>query len=60
MLSVLFSAAEFWSNPNSHPMYDVTLDDERFVMIRTVGGDVSGRLTVVLSFFEDLRQRVPN
>ena len=58
--SVLFSAAEFWSNSNSHPMYDVTLDDERFVMIRTVGGDVNGRLTVVLNFFEELKARVPN
>ena len=53
---VLFPAAEFRSFP-IHAQYDVTPDDERFIMIRNVRGDQSGELTVVVNWFEELRER---
>ena len=58
--TVLFSAVEFGRNVNNHPMYDVTPDGERFIMIRQGGGDVRGSLILVQNFFEELKERVPN
>ena len=57
---VLFPATEFRSSVN-HPMYDVTPDDERFIMIRQTG-DVStaAKLIIVQNFFEELKRLVPN
>ena len=42
--------------------YDVTRDDERFVMMRSlsVAGETVGRLVLVTNFFEELRQRMGN
>jgi serine/threonine-protein kinase len=37
--------------------YDVSLDGQRFLMIKDEAG--SGRLNVVLNWFEELKQRVP-
>ena len=58
--TVLFSAVEFGRNVNNHPMYDVTPDGRRFIMIRQGGGDVRGSLILVQNFFEELKERVPN
>ena len=55
---VLFSATAYLANVN-HRQYDVAPEDERFIMIRPVGGDVEGRLILVQNFFEELRARVP-
>ena len=56
---VLFSATEFRSNSNQ-TMYDVTPDDERFIMIRRVGGASANKLILVQNWFEELKARVPN
>ena len=42
----------FWS------FYDVNPDDERFMMIRPVGGGAQSELILVQNFFEELRARV--
>ncbi|MDP2956161.1 MAG: protein kinase [Longimicrobiales bacterium] len=55
--SVLFSATEYLTSLN-HRAYDVTPDDERFIMLRPVGGGGEGELILVLNFFEELRARV--
>ena len=57
---VLFSAAEFRAAPNRR-QYDVTLDDERYIMIRQAGdADAVTKLIWVQNFFEELKERVPN
>ena len=56
---VLFPATEFRSNAE-HPQYDVTPDDQRFIMIRQIGEDVTGKLILVQNFFEELKRLVPN
>ena len=40
--------------------YDVTADDQQFVMIRLTGAGQSGELIVVENWFEELRARVGN
>jgi serine/threonine-protein kinase len=40
--------------------YDVTPDDQRFVMIRNRGAEEAGELIVVENFFEDLKAKVGN
>ncbi len=37
-------------------MYDVTPDDQQFIMIRPVGEDVAGELILVVNFFEELKR----
>ena len=54
---VLFSATEFRSTA-AEPRYDVTPDDERFIMIRQTGETGAGEIIVVVNWFEELRQRV--
>ena len=39
-------------------LYDVTADDERFVMIRLSGSGEAGELIVVENFFEELKAKV--
>ena len=56
---VLFSATEFRA-ANNHTRYDVTTDDERFIMMRQGGEVDSGKLILVQNFFEELKARVPN
>lgn len=41
-----------------HAMYDVSPDDQRFVMFRTV--DTEGTLILIQNFLEELKQRVGN
>jgi serine/threonine-protein kinase len=55
----LFSATGYRANLN-HRQYDVAPDDERFLMLRPTGEDEAPEWTLVLNFFEELRQRVPN
>ena len=40
------------------PNYDISRDGDRFVMVKGESG--SGRLNVVLNWFDELKQRVPN
>jgi hypothetical protein len=55
---VLFSTQGYRWAP-THQFYDVTLDDQRFVMIRNVGSDDdTGELIVVENFFEELKAKV--
>lgn len=42
-----------------HPMYDVSADGERFIMLRVKDVELSA-VVLVQNFFEVLRQRVPN
>ena len=58
---VLFSMADYLLG-NGHPMYDVSPDDERFVMLR-IGNEenaAASELILVTNFFEELRQRMGN
>ncbi len=54
---VLFSTRGFRSTP-FHQQYDVTPDDQRFVMIRNLGGQEASELIVVENFFEELKAKV--
>ncbi len=56
---VLFSAQGFRWN-TWHQYYDVTPDDQRFVMIRNLGGQEASELIVVENFFEELKAQVGN
>ena len=57
---VLFSAAGYM-RATTHSMYDVSPDDQRFVMLR-IGADVAAAAEVILvtNFFEELKRLVPN
>ncbi len=55
----LFSVEGFRSATNRH-MYDVTADDQRFVMIRNPQSEEAGQLIVVENFFEELKAKVGN
>jgi hypothetical protein len=55
--SLLFSATEYLADVN-HRQYDVSPDDQRFIMLRPVG-DGGRELILVQNFFEELRARVP-
>ena len=56
---VLFSGTGYLSS-TAYATYDVTPDDQRFVMLRI--GDVSSATKLILgqNFFEELKARVPN
>ena len=59
---VLFSAVQYFRGANAHH-YDVTPDDQRFVMVgsaRAGGGDVDRELIVVENFLEELKAKVGN
>jgi serine/threonine-protein kinase len=53
----LFSHQGYYST-TLHQFYDVTPDDQRFVMIRNRGADDAGELIVVENFFEELKTKV--
>jgi hypothetical protein len=57
--TVLFSAAPYRQNVNRR-QYDVTPDDQRFVMIRAASSLDPPDLILVQDFAEELRDRVPN
>jgi serine/threonine-protein kinase len=54
---VLFPGADYLSGAR-HAMYDVSRDDQRFVMLRVAGTGATGTLILVQNFFEELKQRV--
>ena len=57
---VLFSMTDYLFGLGYHPQYDVSPDDQRFVMLR-IDGEVGGsELILVQNFFEELRERVGN
>lgn len=56
---VLFSI-EGYRSATVHQLYDVTADDQRFVMVRNRGGSDAGELIVVENFFEELKAKVGN
>ena len=56
---VLFSVQGFRSQ-TFHQSYDVTPDDQRFVMIKILGGQEASELIVVENFFEELKAKVGN
>ncbi len=55
----LFSVEGFRFATNRQ-MYDVTPDDQRFVMIRNLGGPEASEMIVVENFFEELKAKVGN
>ncbi len=55
----LFSIQGFRSN-SFHQQYDVTPDDQRFVMIRRRDGGDAGEVIFVENFFEELKAKVGN
>ncbi len=57
--SVLFSMRDYAANLN-HPNYDVSPDDQRFIMIQFEEGDVASDVVMVLNWFEELKQRAGN
>ncbi len=57
---VLFSMTDYLTS-NGHRMYDVSPDDQRFLMLRIdEEAEESGELILVQNFFEELKERVPN
>ena len=52
----MFSVQPFLGTISS-PAFDVTLDDQRFVMIRPATDQALGQIVVVENFFEELRAR---
>ena len=57
---VLFPTGAAYESFAFHPRYDVTRDDERFVMIRFRGGGEAGELILVENWFEELKAKVGN
>ena len=41
-------------------MYDVTPDDQQFVMIRNIGEEEASELIVVENWFEELKAKMGN
>ena len=56
---VLFSMAEY-QRGNTHPIYDVNPDDQRFVMLRIENQGATSEVYLVTNWFEELRQRTGN
>jgi hypothetical protein len=50
----LFQANGFRSSSNSAPQYDVSKDDRRFMMIRSIASNIPDKLIVVDNWFEEL------
>ena len=57
---VLFAGAEFRLSANAQRTYDVSSDDQRFIMMRRAGGTDDAKLILVQNFFEELKRLVPN
>ena len=58
-LVVLFSGAPFLLRPGQ-ASYDVSPDDQRFVMLSIGGGDSSAEIVWIENWIEELKERVPN
>ena len=57
--SVLFRHDDFMFT-TTHPIYDVSRDDSRFMMLRSMTSGEAPKLVLVKNFFEELKARVPN
>ncbi len=61
---VLFPIRAGYVNSNNHRAYNVSPDDQRFLMVRFAGSgdedDAPGALIVVENFFEELKAKVGN
>ena len=58
--TMLFSMADYLPS-NGHPVYDVSPDDQRSVMLRVGGlGTSDAQLILVENFFEELKPLVGN
>ncbi len=55
---VLFDASEFLGD-NFHNAYDVTLDDQQFVMIKSADA-FGGDLILAINWFEELKEKMEN
>ena len=51
---------EGYITSNLHARYDVTADDQRFVIVRRDDLTQEGGLILVQNFFEELKERVGN
>ena len=54
---VLFEQRYAFGSASTIPNYDVSPDGQRFVMVKD--DSASGRLNIVLNWFEELKARVP-
>jgi serine/threonine-protein kinase len=54
---VLFRASQYIASPGAHHQYDVSHDDQRFLMIRSVGSPVPDKLIVVDNWFDELKKK---
>ena len=51
--------ARFRLDNNGNPLYDVSLDGQRFIMLRLDEAAGAVQLRVILNWFEELKERVP-
>ena len=56
---VLFDGGYMNAHASGHANYDVSLDGERFLMIRRAGDQNPQEIRVVLNWFEELKRLVP-
>ena len=54
---ILFRASPYIASPGAHHQYDVSRDDQRFLMIRPVGSTVPDKLVVVDNWFAELASK---
>ena len=54
---VLFRTSQYIASPGAHHQYDISRDDQRFLMIRPVGSSVPDKLIVVDNWFDELRSK---
>jgi hypothetical protein len=54
---VLFERRYAFGSAQTIPNYDVSADGQRFLMVKDESS--SGRLNIVLNWFEELKRRVP-
>ena len=54
---LLFSAADFVLNGGSRRGFDVSPDDQRFLMVRRAAGVASAQVIVTENWFEDAKAR---
>ncbi len=52
---VMFTDATLYTS-TLHPQYDIAPGDQRFLMIRQVRGDDSGRVKLIQNFFDEIRR----
>ncbi|MFC1639843.1 TolB family protein, partial [Gemmatimonadota bacterium] len=58
--NVLFDPSSWRIDAQFSQYFDVSLDDQGFLMVRKVGGDDAPEVILVENFFEELKERVGN